>query len=74
MCCGREKQLTGLMNEDGEGNKRGCVLRTSLSRARARSLNSPQTEHKLMIQIAIDSQIAQLKSDFNVKSNSELGK
>lgn len=42
--------------------------------SRARSLNSPQTEHKLMIQIAIDSQIAQLKSDFNVKSNSELGK
>ena len=38
------------------------------------SLNSLQTEHKLMIQTAIDSQIAQLKSDFNVTTNGELGK
>lgn len=38
MCCRREEQLTGLMNEDGEGNKRGCVLRTSLSLSLSRAL------------------------------------
>ena len=75
MCCCRAKQLTGLMNEDGEGNKCGCAFEDfprflSLSL----SLNSLQTEHKLMIQTAIDSQIAQLKSDFNVTTNGELGK
>lgn len=51
-----------------------CFEDFPLSLSLSRSLNLPQTEHKLMIKIAIDSQIAQLKSDFNVKSNGELGK
>ena len=50
------------------------LLRTSLASSPSLSLNSLQTEHKLMIQTAIDSQIAQLKSDFNVTTNGELGK